>query len=145
MQPSLQSKLTPILDQYIGIIGSDTLSSLRSKLLALPTANVTFGKDALAQPAKNVFASITASATGNTLTALEQLENCVLQQLSAPPTGSTLSCLAINGGPLSTIELVSRNIMEQAVGYLGPTTLLGVSNGEVAGTPVDWLSQLLTH
>ncbi|KAH9441338.1 hypothetical protein Pst134EB_029999 [Puccinia striiformis f. sp. tritici] len=90
--------------------------------------------------------SVSASLTGNAVTAIEKAEECIMK---AYETSSPIACLiSPTGGVQKTLEVLLDGVIEQMIGTI-PTSILGqfttIVRFHLANTPLSSLAVQLTQ
>ncbi|GAA5852696.1 hypothetical protein JCM3766R1_006307 [Sporobolomyces carnicolor] len=124
----LESTLNTILEQFVGILPNTILSAIFDSVTPLLTTLLPQSEQVLVNQIKDSIQSVIASATGGSVTALEQVSSCYSDAVKKSGNASTLACFTKPGGAQSTLETASKSILEQFVGVLPASLTTAVEN-----------------
>lgn len=69
---------------------------------------------------------------GNSVTAIQQMQQCFNDIIMTPTEDarSTYECIVASDGPIRTLQILINGIIQQSFGYLPPTLVLALENGQ---------------
>ncbi|GAA5933345.1 hypothetical protein JCM1841_001500 [Sporobolomyces salmonicolor] len=122
---SLNTLFAGIVQQFGGYLPPNVMQDvINIYMYYLSAANVP-GLDMM-KPMNNAMMSMTAAVAGNSVTAIEQMQQCFNDLLMTPDADARANyvCLMGSTGPIMTIEVLINGIIQQSFGYLPPTLVL---------------------
>ena len=72
--------------------------------------------------------SVIASLSGNSVTALEQIQHCYVDAVKMKGNTSALACITKPGGAMSTLQTATNGVLEQFIGVLPASLTTAVEN-----------------
>ncbi|GAA5965386.1 hypothetical protein JCM21900_004779 [Sporobolomyces salmonicolor] len=124
----LQSTLNTILEQFVGILPNTILSSVFDAVTPLLSSLLPASEQALVAQIQSSIQSVTASLSGNSVTALEQVSSCYTEAVQQAGNTSSLACFTKEGGAVSTLQTATNSVLEQFVGVLPASLTTAVEN-----------------
>ncbi|GAA5822685.1 hypothetical protein JCM10212_000215 [Sporobolomyces blumeae] len=82
----------------------------------------------LMEPLNNAIMSMTAAVSGNSVTAIQQMQQCFNDIVMTPTEDArtTYECIVAHDGPIRTLQTLVNGIVQQSFGYLPPTLVLAI-------------------
>ncbi|GAA6001371.1 hypothetical protein JCM10207_006630 [Rhodosporidiobolus poonsookiae] len=125
-----QTAANTIVEQFVGIVPPSTLTLIQNDF------NSYFSSLGLIPPVtdlnthvQNVLASVVASTSGETVTAIERLQDCLDGPLSSPGAVPTsYQCFTDLNGATGNLANVFHGALQQFVGYLPPNVVQDITN-----------------
>ncbi|KDE09252.1 hypothetical protein MVLG_00572 [Microbotryum lychnidis-dioicae p1A1 Lamole] len=121
---SLFALLSGVTQQFVGYLPPNVVNDLINiNNYYLSQAGVTAGLP-LQRSVQAAIKSIAASTSGNSATLLMQASNCLSDLIMSPDPSNLKDCIAKQGGPIFTFQVLVNSIIQQAFGYLPPTLVI---------------------
>ncbi|GAA6038229.1 hypothetical protein JCM8097_005804 [Rhodosporidiobolus ruineniae] len=124
----LENILNGVLQQFVGYLppnAAQSIINIYSYYLWQAVGGGTKPSAELLEPMDNAMLSVVASASGNTVTATQQLIQCFNDLIMLEDDArSTYTCLLGSSGPVRTVQVLVNGILQQGFGYLPPTLVL---------------------
>ncbi|KNF00905.1 hypothetical protein PSTG_05798 [Puccinia striiformis f. sp. tritici PST-78] len=144
--PAIKSLVNLILEQFLGIFTTKTIEEILEVLDHNLGGLVPSDEHEFLTIVHKSLLSVSASLTGNAVTAIENAEECILK---AYETSSPIACLiSPTGGVQKTLEVLLDGVIEQMIGTI-PTSILGqfttIVRFHLANTPLSSLADQLTQ
>ncbi|KAI9624086.1 hypothetical protein KEM48_009163 [Puccinia striiformis f. sp. tritici PST-130] len=144
--PAIKSLVNLILEQFLGIFTTKTIEEILEVLDHNLGGLVPSDEHEFLTIVHKSLLSVSASLTGNAVTAIEKAEECIMK---AYETSSPIACLiSPTGGVQKTLEVLLDGVIEQMIGTI-PTSILGqfttIVRFHLANTPLSSLAVQLTQ
>ncbi|GAA5882508.1 hypothetical protein JCM16303_001769 [Sporobolomyces ruberrimus] len=127
---SMQTLFAGILQQVGGYLPPNVVQDIINiYMYYLTAAGLTPGLS-LMEPLNNAIMSMTASVSGNSVTAIQQMQQCFNDVIMTPTEDarSAYECIVANDGPIRTLQILINGIVQQSFGYLPPTLVLAIEH-----------------
>ncbi|GAA5894342.1 uncharacterized protein JCM6883_003793 [Sporobolomyces salmoneus] len=127
---SMQTLFAGILQQVGGYLPPNVVQDIINiYMYYLTAAGLTPGLT-LMEPLNNAIMSMTASVSGNSVTAIQQMQQCFNDVIMTPTEDarSSYECIVAADGPIRTLQILINGIIQQSFGYLPPTLVLALEN-----------------
>ncbi|GAA5940866.1 uncharacterized protein JCM15063_000903 [Sporobolomyces koalae] len=131
---SMQTLFAGILQQVGGYLPPNVVQDIINiYMYYLTAAGLTPGLS-LMEPLNNAILSMTAAVSGNSVTAIQQMQQCFNDVIMTPTEDarSTYECVVAADGPIRTLQILINGIIQQSFGYLPPTLVLALESGKSA-------------
>ncbi|GAA6020244.1 hypothetical protein JCM11491_003862 [Sporobolomyces phaffii] len=127
---SMQTLFAGILQQVGGYLPPNVVQDIINiYMYYLTAAGLTPGLSIM-EPLNNAILSMTASVSGNSVTAIQQMQQCFNDVIMTPTEDarSTYECIVAADGPIRTLQILINGIIQQSFGYLPPTLVLALEH-----------------
>ncbi|GAA5986029.1 hypothetical protein JCM5350_005504 [Sporobolomyces pararoseus] len=127
---SMQTLFAGILQQVGGYLPPNVVQDIINiYMYYLTAAGLTPGLS-LMEPLNNAILSMTASVSGNSVTAIQQMQQCFNDVIMTPTEDarSAYECIVAADGPIRTLQILINGIIQQSFGYLPPTLVLALEH-----------------
>ncbi|GAA5991211.1 hypothetical protein JCM11641_001621 [Rhodosporidiobolus odoratus] len=123
----LQNVFHGILQQFVGYLPPNVVQDIIN-IYSFYLSSSSIPGHQLMKPMNNAIMSMTASVSGNSVTAVQQMVQCMndLVMIQGEEQREAYECVLGASGPLMTMQVLVNGIVQQSFGYLPPTMVLAL-------------------